>query len=74
MPVKGKAVLVKGDTIIAVVDNKSLKSYAPEKTLRMPGKFLMPGLWDSHVHFGGGAAEGASAQLIEENSACCRST
>jgi imidazolonepropionase-like amidohydrolase len=65
--VKGKTVLLKGDTIIAVVDDKALKNYAPKKTLRLPGKYLMPGLWDSHVHFGGGGADGASAQLIEEN-------
>jgi imidazolonepropionase-like amidohydrolase len=59
--VKGKAVLLKGDTIIAVVDDKALAAYAPKKTLRLPGKYLMPGLWDSHVHFGGGT------DLDEEN-------
>ncbi|MGH8855910.1 MAG: amidohydrolase family protein, partial [Telluria sp.] len=65
--VKGKTVLLKGDTIIAVVDDKAVKNYAPKKTLRLPGKYLMPGLWDSHVHFGSGAPEGVSAQMIEEN-------
>lgn len=59
--VKGKAILLKGDTIIAVVDDKALGSYAPRKMLRLPGKYLMPGLWDTHVHFGGGP------ELIEEN-------
>lgn len=59
--VKGKTVLLKGDTIIAVIDDKALASYAPRKTLRLPGKYLMPGLWDTHVHFGGGP------ELIEEN-------
>ncbi len=59
--VKGKTVLVKGDTIIAVVDDKAAASYHPRKTLRLNGKYLMPGLWDSHVHFGGGP------ELIEEN-------
>lgn len=63
----GKTVVLKGDTIIAVVDDKALKNYAPKKIVRLPGKFLMPGLWDSHVHFGAGGDGGASAQLIEEN-------
>jgi imidazolonepropionase-like amidohydrolase len=59
--VKGKSVVLKGDTILAVVDDKALKNYAPKKTIRLPGKYLMPGLWDTHVHFGGGP------ELIEEN-------
>lgn len=65
--VKGKTVLLKGDSIIAVVDDKGLKNYAPRKTVRLPGKYLMPGLWDSHVHFGTGEADQASARQIEEN-------
>lgn len=65
--VTGKTVVLKGDRIIAVVDARALKNYAPRQTVRMPGKYLMPGLWDSHVHFGGGGDSGASAQLIEEN-------
>ncbi|WP_395404650.1 amidohydrolase family protein [Pseudoduganella sp. UC29_106] len=59
--VQGRTVLLKGDTILAVVDDKALKNYAPKQTYKLKGKYLMPGLWDSHVHFGGGPA------LIEEN-------
>jgi len=59
--VQGKSVVLKGDTIIAVVDDSKLSAYAARKTIRLPGKYLMPGLWDTHVHFGGGPA------LIEEN-------
>jgi imidazolonepropionase-like amidohydrolase len=59
--VTGKTVLLRGDTILAVVDDRAVSVYAPRKTLRRPGKFLMPGLWDTHVHFGGGP------ELIEEN-------
>lgn len=58
---KGKAVLIRGDSILAVVDQKDLSRYAPKRTVNLRGKYLMPGLWDSHVHFGGGA------ELIEEN-------
>lgn len=59
--VRGKTVLVKGGDILAVVDNAGLKNYAPRRAVKLPGKYLMPGLWDTHVHFGGGPA------LIEEN-------
>lgn len=59
--VKGKSVVVKGDTIVAVVDDKALRNYAPKRTIKLPGKYLMPGLWDTHMHFGGGP------ELIEEN-------
>ncbi|MCC6072696.1 amidohydrolase family protein [Massilia sp. GCM10020059] len=57
----GQSVLLKGDTIIAVVKDAELKNYAPKKVIKLRGKYLMPGLWDTHVHFGGGEA------LIEEN-------
>ena len=61
LAVKGKTVLLKGDSIVAVVDDAQLRSYAPKRTIRLPGKYLMPGLWDTHVHFGGGP------ELIDEN-------
>ncbi len=57
----GQSVLLKGDTIVAVVKDGDLKNYAPKKTIKLGGNYLMPGLWDTHVHFGGGEA------LIEEN-------
>jgi imidazolonepropionase-like amidohydrolase len=59
--VTGKSVVLKGDTILAVVDDQQLSNYAAEKTISLPGKYVMPGLWDTHVHFGGGPA------LIDEN-------
>jgi len=59
--VTGKSVVLKGDTILAVVDDKQLSQYAAKQTLSLPGKYVMPGLWDTHVHFGGGPA------LVDEN-------
>ena len=59
--VRGKSVVLKGDRIIAVVDDRDLPNYAARRTMRLPGKYLMPGLWDTHVHFGGGPT------LIDEN-------
>ncbi len=57
----GQSVLLRGDTIVAVVEDAQLTRYAPKPLIKLPGKYLMPGLWDTHVHFGGGEA------LIEEN-------
>ena len=39
------------------------RRFAPGAASTPRGKFVMPGLWDMHVHFGGGA------ELIEENKA-----
>src|SRR5262245_42977500 len=55
----GRTVIVSGGRIVAVAD--SAEGFAPRTTIDGTGRFLMPGLWDNHVHFGGGAA------LIEEN-------
>ncbi|MFT7771893.1 amidohydrolase family protein [Roseateles sp.] len=59
--VTGQAVVTRGDRILAVVDAKQLQQYKAKRTLSLKGRYLIPGLWDSHVHFGGGEA------LIEEN-------
>ncbi|MGJ9420170.1 hypothetical protein ACHAC9_20810 [Massilia sp. CMS3.1] len=56
-----QSVLLRGDTIVAVVKDAQLKRYAPKKLIKLQGKYLMPGLWDTHVHFGDDEA------LIEEN-------
>jgi len=56
----GLNVLTRGDRIVAVVSNKQLAAYKPRKVLNLQGRFLMPGLWDNHVHFGG-------ADLVEDN-------
>src|SRR6185369_8174792 len=53
---------VSGDTIRAVGSDKSLaRRFPAAKQVDAAGKFIMPGLWDMHVHFGGGS------DLIEEN-------
>ena len=36
-------------------------AYAPTNSIDASGAFVMPGLWDNHVHFGGGPA------LVDEN-------
>ena len=55
----GRTVVVTGDRIVAVAD--SAAGFSPARTVDASGRFALPGLWDMHVHFGGGEA------LIEEN-------
>ncbi len=60
--IAGQAVAVKGDDIVDVGSDAALaRDYAASRTIDAAGKFVMPGLWDMHVHFGGGT------ELIEEN-------
>lgn len=54
-------VAIKGDTIAAVVPSGDADKYSATNTIDVAGKFVMPGLWDNHVHFRGGDS------LIAEN-------
>ena len=55
----GRTLVVTGGRIVAVA--ASPEGYAPARTVDGAGTFAMPGLWDMHVHFGGGDG------LIQEN-------
>jgi len=60
----GQAVAIRGDEIVAVgPDAEISRHWHAEQTLDASDRYLMPGLWDMHVHFGGGPA------LVEENKA-----
>jgi imidazolonepropionase-like amidohydrolase len=60
----GQAVAVRGDTIVAVGPDRALaQRFEGKRTVDAADKFVMPGLWDMHVHFGGGP------ELIGENEA-----
>ena len=50
----GRTIVVAGDRIVAV--NDSAAGFAPARTVDATGRFALPGLWDMHVHFGGGEA------------------
>ncbi len=52
---------ISGDTIRFVGEMTDSDRYEAKKTLNAENKFLMPGLWDMHVHFRGGDT------LVEEN-------
>jgi len=53
-------ILVSGKTITAVVPHNA--NYPGEtKVIDASGKYVIPGLWDMHMHFGGGDS------LVQEN-------
>ncbi|WP_332367881.1 amidohydrolase family protein [Spirosoma telluris] len=56
-----KIIATRGKTIVGVFDESELKNFQAKQVVDATGKFIIPGLWDMHVHFGGGDT------LIEEN-------
>ncbi|WP_286772957.1 amidohydrolase, partial [Sphingomonas sp. 66-10] len=59
-----QAVATRGDRIVAVgADAAVAKAWGATREVDGKGRYLIPGLWDMHVHFGGGPA------LIDENKA-----
>lgn len=56
-----QTIAVKDGRITAVLDDSKARHVRAANTLSGKGKYAIPGLWDMHVHFGGGD------KLIEEN-------
>lgn len=62
--VPGQAVAIRGEQIMAVgADAAIAADWRAARQIDGRGRWLIPGLWDMHVHFGGGPA------LVEENKA-----
>ena len=59
-PVAGVSVLVRGDRIVAIGPGPFAitMEYPGPQTIDGTGKYLMPGLWDVHVHLSGGRGRG----------------
>lgn len=57
--IKGKDILIQGGSIIGVIKHENYHSDI--KVIDASNKYLIPGLWDMHIHFGGGDT------LVEEN-------
>lgn len=58
--IRGYDIIIEGNIITGVVKHK--KSYTGDmKIIDASGKYLIPGLWDMHIHFGGGDS------LVQEN-------
>lgn len=58
---KDRLIAVRGDRIVAIAKDREAGAYQPARSIDAAGKYAIPGLWDMHVHFGGGD------KLIEEN-------
>ncbi len=58
-----QSIAVRGDTIVAILPVRRAASIRRGRMIDGGGRFVIPGLWDMHVHFGGGPA------LIAENRA-----
>ena len=62
--VPGQAVVTSGNRIVAVGNDAEIaRKWRAKQTVDAKNRYLIPGLWDMHVHFGGGPA------LIAENQA-----
>ena len=46
------SVLVRGERILRIAPDVDLKAAADAEIIDAHGRFLMPGLWDNHQHFG----------------------
>lgn len=53
---KNKTVVIDKGIIREIVDAGEAKKYNAATTLEAKGKYLIPGLWDNHVHLRGGEA------------------
>lgn len=56
-----KLIAISNGRIIAVENSSRLSSFYAPDVIDAEGKYVMPGLWDNHVHFRGGE------ELIPEN-------
>jgi imidazolonepropionase-like amidohydrolase len=62
--VPNQSIAVRGNDIVAVGRDRAIaRRFEAGRSVDASGKFVMPGLWDMHVHFGGGS------ELIAENKA-----
>lgn len=59
--IPGQMIAISGDTIQAVLDMESSDRFSASKTIDVENQYVMPGLWDMHVHFRGGDS------LVAEN-------
>lgn len=61
---RNQAVAIRGGDIVAVGPDRALGlRFQTKRSVQARGKYVMPGLWDMHVHFGGGP------EIIAENKA-----
>lgn len=54
-------IAISNDEIIEAASVSNQNKFTSSRTIDLGGKYIMPGLWDNHVHFRGGE------ELIEQN-------
>ena len=60
-----QTVAIRGADIVAVLpDAEAPRQFSPDRTYDAAGRWVMPGLWDNHVHFGGAGLEEENADLM----------
>jgi imidazolonepropionase-like amidohydrolase len=61
----GRLLAISGDTIKAVDEASAISRYKADRVVDVAGKYVMPGLWDMHIHLRGGDStiEGNKAML-----------
>ena len=57
----GRVIAIRGDTIVAIADSAEGSRFRARQVIDAAGRHVIPGLWDMHMHFGGGDT------LIHEN-------
>jgi imidazolonepropionase-like amidohydrolase len=57
----GRVIAIRGDTIVAIGDSTEGSRFRARQVIDAAGRHVIPGLWDMHMHFGGGDT------LIAEN-------
>ena len=57
----GRVIAIRGDTIVAIGDSAAGSRFRARQVIDAAGRYVIPGLWDMHMHFGGGDT------LIAEN-------
>lgn len=51
---ENQSIAIMGDSIAAIAGYEAAKGWKAGREVDAEGKFVIPGLWDMHVHFGGG--------------------
>ena len=50
----GRVIAIRGDTIVAIGDSAEGSRFRARQVIDAAGRHVIPGLWDMHMHFGGG--------------------
>jgi imidazolonepropionase-like amidohydrolase len=59
-----QVILIQQDTIFATGGDSLLRQFSGKTEIDADSKFILPGLWDNHVHFGGAAYVDENEQLL----------